>query len=58
MPGRSHGLDGRDFLRGNRIDLSWLSGKVVELGNKYGVPPPTRTVMYAMLKPYVMGKPA
>jgi 2-dehydropantoate 2-reductase len=47
-----------DLLRGNRIELPWLSGKVVELGRKHGVPTPTHAFMYAALKPYVMGTPA
>ena len=47
-----------DLLRGNRIELPWLSGKVVELGRKHGVPTPTHALMYAALKPYIMGKPA
>ena len=47
-----------DLLRGNRIELPWLSGKVVELGRKHGVATPTHAFMYGMLKPYVMGKPA
>jgi 2-dehydropantoate 2-reductase len=47
-----------DLLRGNRIELPWLSGKVVELGRKLGVPTPTHAFMYAALKPYVMGTPA
>lgn len=47
-----------DLLRGNRLELPWLSGKVVELGKKHGVPTPTHALMYGMLKPYVMGKPA
>jgi len=46
-----------DLLRGNRIELPWLSGKVVELGRKLGVPTPTHAFMYAALKPYVMGRP-
>jgi 2-dehydropantoate 2-reductase len=46
-----------DLLRGNRIELPWLSGKVVELGKKHGVPTPTHGLMYAALKPYVMGAP-
>jgi len=37
--------------------LPWLSGKVVELGKKHGVPTPTHAFMYATLKPYIMGKP-
>ena len=36
-----------DLLRGNRIELPWLSGKVVELGKKHGVPTPTHAFMYA-----------
>lgn len=47
-----------DLDRGNRLELPWLSGKVVELGRQLGVPTPTHGTMYAMLKPYVMGKPA
>jgi 2-dehydropantoate 2-reductase len=47
-----------DLDRGNRLELPWLSGKVVELGRQFGVPTPTHGTMYATLKPYVMGKPA
>ena len=47
-----------DLLRGNRIELPWLSGKVVQLGRKHNVPTPTHALMYAALKPYVMGTPA
>jgi len=46
---------GADLLRGNRIELPWLSGKVIELGRKHGVPTPTHAFLYAMLKPYIMG---
>ena len=45
-----------DLDRGNRLELPWLGGKVAELGRQLGVPTPTHSVMYAMLKPYVMGK--
>jgi 2-dehydropantoate 2-reductase len=47
-----------DLLRGNRIELPWLSGKVVELGRKHGVATPLHAFMYAILKPYIMGNPA
>ncbi len=47
-----------DLLRGNRIELPWLSGKLIELGAKHNVPTPTHAVMYAALKPYIMGTPA
>jgi 2-dehydropantoate 2-reductase len=46
-----------DLDRGNRLELPWLGGKVVELGKQLGVPTPTHSLMYAMLKPYAMGKP-
>jgi 2-dehydropantoate 2-reductase len=44
-----------DLERGNRIELPWLGGKVVELGRQLGVATPTHALMYAALKPYVMG---
>jgi 2-dehydropantoate 2-reductase len=44
-----------DLERGNRLELPWLSGKVAELGRQLGVPTPTHSMIYAMLKPYVMG---
>jgi 2-dehydropantoate 2-reductase len=47
-----------DLERGNRLELPWLGGKVVELGHKLGVPTPTHSMMYAMLKPYIMGTPS
>jgi 2-dehydropantoate 2-reductase len=47
-----------DLLRGNRLELPWLAGKVVALGRELGVPTPTHEVMYAALKPYANGAPA
>jgi len=47
-----------DLERGNRLELPWLGGKVVEIGRQLGVPTPTHSMMYAMLKPYIMGTPA
>jgi 2-dehydropantoate 2-reductase len=46
-----------DLERGNRLELPWLSGKVVELGRELGVATPTHGLMYALLKPYIMGTP-
>jgi 2-dehydropantoate 2-reductase len=46
-----------DLDRGNRLELPWLGGKVVELGRELGVPTPTHSMMVAMLKPYIMGTP-
>jgi 2-dehydropantoate 2-reductase len=45
-----------DLDRGNRLEVPWLSGKVAELGRQFGIPTPTHGMMYAMLKPYAMGK--
>jgi len=47
-----------DLLRGNRLELPWLSGKVHALGRDLGIPTPTHSVLYAALKPYANGKPA
>jgi 2-dehydropantoate 2-reductase len=47
-----------DLDRGNRLELPWLGGKVVQLGRELDVPTPTHTTLYAMLKPYIMGTPA
>jgi 2-dehydropantoate 2-reductase len=44
-----------DLIRGGRIELPWLSGKVVSLGRELGVPTPVHDVLYAVLKPHVMG---
>jgi 2-dehydropantoate 2-reductase len=46
-----------DLIRGNRIELPWLSGKVVSLGREFGIPTPVHEVLYAVLKPFVDGKP-
>jgi 2-dehydropantoate 2-reductase len=44
-----------DLIRGNRIELPWLSGKVVALGRELGVPTPVHAVLYAVLKPHIEG---
>jgi len=44
-----------DLIRGNRIELPWLSGKVVAMGRELGVPTPSHTVLNAILKPYTEG---
>jgi 2-dehydropantoate 2-reductase len=48
----------RDLERGKHLELPWLGGKVVELGRELGVPTPTHTVLYALLKPYITGPSA
>jgi 2-dehydropantoate 2-reductase len=44
-----------DLERGNRLELDWLSGKVVELGRKFAVPVPANEAIYAILKPHRLG---
>jgi 2-dehydropantoate 2-reductase len=44
-----------DLVRGGRIELPWLSGKVVSLGRQLGVPTPVHAVLNAVLKPHTNG---
>jgi 2-dehydropantoate 2-reductase len=46
-----------DLDAGNRMELDWLAGKVVALGRKLGVPTPAQEAVYAILKPWRMGRP-
>ncbi len=45
-----------DLDRGNRMELDWLAGKVVELGRETGVPVPANEAVYTLLKLHRMGK--
>ena len=47
-----------DLIRGNRLELPWLAGKVVVLGRKHGIPTPANAAIFAALKPYANGAPA
>ena len=47
-----------DLSRGNRLELPWLAGKIVELGRKHRIPTPTNAAIFAALKPYANGTPA
>ena len=47
-----------DLIRGSRIELPWLSGKVVSLGRELGVPTPVHETLHAVLKPFVDGRPS
>jgi 2-dehydropantoate 2-reductase len=44
-----------DLAAGNRLELPWLTGKVVDLGRQLGVPTPVNRIVYAALKPFVHG---
>ena len=58
MPAYSMTSMGNDLLRGNRLELPWFAGKVVELGRRHRVPTPANGFIHAALKPYVDGPPA
>lgn len=45
-----------DLERGNRLELRWLSGAVVELGQEKGVPTPANRVLYDTLILHSEGK--
>jgi 2-dehydropantoate 2-reductase len=45
-----------DLERGNRLELDSLAGKVVALGRALHVPTPANDTIYAVLKPYRMGR--
>ena len=46
----------QDLLRGNRLELPWLAGRVVALGAELGVPTPTLDVIHAALLPWQDGE--
>jgi len=39
-----------DVERGNRLEIDWLAGHVVELGREHGIPTPMNAAVYAALK--------
>ena len=45
-----------DLERGAKLELPWLSGAVVRLGRKLGVPVPTHETIVAALKPQANGR--
>ena len=47
-----------DLERGNRLELPWLAGGVVEMGRALGVATPANAFVYAALKLYAPGRPA
>ena len=57
MPDHHMTSMGNDLLRGNRLELPWFAGKVIELGRKHGVPTPVNSFVYAALKLYADGPP-
>jgi 2-dehydropantoate 2-reductase len=48
----------QDLKKGNRLELEWLSGAVVRLGEAHGVPTPCNRAIRAVLAPYREGRTA
>ena len=44
-----------DLERGRRLELEWLNGEVVRLGQELGVPTPESAAVFEALKPFAMG---
>jgi 2-dehydropantoate 2-reductase len=44
-----------DLMAGRRLELEALNGKVVEVGDRLGVPVPMNLAIYRALKPYAAG---
>jgi 2-dehydropantoate 2-reductase len=47
-----------DLERGNRLELPWLSGGVVDMGKALAIPTPANSFVYTALKHYIDGRPA
>jgi len=55
MPDHHMTSMGNDLLRGNRLELPWFAGKVVELGRRHGIATPANDFVYAALKLHANG---
>lgn len=57
LPGNMHASMLDDLLRGKPIENAYLSGDVVRLGQKHGIPTPLHAVFAAALSPFEAGAP-
>jgi 2-dehydropantoate 2-reductase len=46
-----------DYERGNRLEVRWLAGAVVELGRKAGIPTPANRAVWDILALHADGRP-
>jgi 2-dehydropantoate 2-reductase len=46
-----------DLSVGNKLELPWLAGAVVELGQELSIPTPVTRVLESILSPYIHGQP-
>jgi 2-dehydropantoate 2-reductase len=58
MPDYHMSSMGNDLVRGNRLELPWLAGKVVQLGRRHKISTPVNEFVQAALKLYANGAPA
>lgn len=56
-PGMTSSLH-HDLERGNRLEVEWLSGGVVQLGRGVGVPTPVNRAVWDVLALHAAGRPA
>jgi 2-dehydropantoate 2-reductase len=57
FPPQSKSSQLEDLERGRRLELPWLSGAVVRIGQEVGVPTPIHQFINAILTPFVNGAP-
>ena len=55
LPPETRSSMANDLARGKPMELSWLSGRMHELGNEVGVPTPAHTAVYRALHLYADG---
>jgi 2-dehydropantoate 2-reductase len=58
LPGTMTASMHHDLERGNRLEVEWLSGSVVELGVAVGVPTPIHRVVRDILILHAQGRKA
>jgi 2-dehydropantoate 2-reductase len=57
VPPHNYASTATDLIRGKRLEVPWLTAKLVALGHEHGIPTPANTFVYAALKPYMNGPP-
>lgn len=57
LPPHIHASMLDDLLRGKRIELDWISGEVIRRGRELDIPTPCHEFAYAVLSPYINGRP-
>ena len=45
-----------DLMHGRRLELPWLSGRISELGRRYGIPTPANDFVWVALRPFAGGE--